>query len=203
MLLRNTLFAAALSALAVAGIHAPAAQAHDMATVGDITVEGAWTRATAPSAPNGGAFMTIHNKGTQPDRLVAASTPAAARTELHTHTMVDGVMKMRPVEGGIPVPASGDAILKPGGLHVMMMGLKAPLAMGKSVPVTLTFEHAGSVTIDVPIMKAGARMPSMDQMGGQMDGHGDMKKHGDMDMPHDPAPHGAPVVPPGGNVVRP
>jgi copper(I)-binding protein len=177
MFMRTLLAAATVAALTATAALAHDGKAHD-AMIGDLTVSNAWTRATAPSAKNGGAFMTIANKGGTPDRLVAASTPASAVTELHTHRMEDGVMKMRPVEGGIDVPAGGAAELKPGGLHVMFLGLKAPLAEGSTVPVTLTFEHAGTVTVDVTVMKAGASAP----MGGHMGGHGEkpMDGHGKM-----------------------
>ena len=159
--------------------------------------------ATAPSAKNGGAFMTIRNTGHADDRLVAAASPAAARAELHTHIMADGIMKMRPVEGGIAVPAEGMAELKPGGLHVMLLGLAAPLAEGATIPVTLTFEKAGAITVEVPVMKAGATAgPAMDGHH-RMDGHGQMEGHGKMNMSHGPAPHGAPVMTPGGSMVKP
>jgi copper(I)-binding protein len=184
MILRTTLLAATLTVLT-----GTAAFAHDAA----ISVEGAWTRATAPSAKNGGAFMTVRNAGPADDRLVAAASPAAARAELHTHTMTDGVMRMRPVAGGIAVPAGGVTELKPGGLHVMLLGLAAPLAEGTTIPVTLTFEHAGRLTVEVPVMEAGAAGPGPAPMDG----------HGKMNMPHDPAPHSAPVMTPGGGMVRP
>jgi len=187
MFLRNTLIAAALVALG-----ATAASGDDSArkTAGDagaIAVGSAWTRATAPSARNGGAFMTIRNATGTPDRLVAAASPAAARTELHAHTMTDGVMRMRPVKGGIAVPADGTVELKPGGLHVMLMDLKAPLAEGSDVPITLTFEHAGTITIHALVMNAGASNPGSMPMGdkGPMGGHGNMDEHGKaMSPPH-------------------
>ena len=117
--------------------------------------------------------------------------------------MADGIMKMRPVEGGIAVPAEGMAELKPGGLHVMLLGLAAPLAEGATIPVTLTFEKAGAITVEVPVMKAGATAgPAMDGHH-RMDGHGQMEGHGKMNMSHGPAPHGAPVMTPGGSMVKP
>lgn len=191
MILRNALLAAALTVLSSTA--APAQHA----TVNAIEIDQPWTRATAPSAKNGGAFMTIRNTGAEPDRLVAAATPAASRSELHTHTMTDGMMRMRPVEGGIAVPAGGSTKLAPGGLHIMMMGLTAPLAVGGSVAVTLTFERAGSVTVAVPVMKAGAAKPIHGSGTKSMEGHGGVKA-----MPHPPGTTGAPVHRPGG-IVRP
>jgi hypothetical protein len=110
--------------------------------------------------------MIIHNHGSGPDRLVAASTAAAGRTELHRHVMTDGVMKMRSV-AAIDVPAGGTAELKPGGLHVMMIGLEAPLVEGTRVPLTLTFERAGTVTVELAVDKAGAQ-GGMEKTGGSM-----------------------------------
>lgn len=192
MKLATTLLAGALALSAALAATSASAQ-HAMA--GDLVIADAWTRATAPTARNGGAFMTITNKGSQPDRLVAASTPASERTELHTHRMDNGMMMMRPVEGGIDVPANGAAELKPGGLHVMMLGLKQPLVEGETIPVTLTFAHAGSVTVDVPVGKAGAAGP--------MPGHGDGHRMKPMNLPRDPAPHSGPVITPGGRLVQP
>lgn len=209
MLIRTLMAAATVAALTATA--APADEMH----IGDLTVTGAWTRATAPSMRNGGAFLTIRNAGSADDRLVGASTPAAARTELHTHRMEAGVMKMRPVEGGIPVPAGGTAELRPGGYHVMMMGLQAPLAEGSAIALTLTFEKAGSVTLDVPVLAAGAQGGTgqrhgfgtdhgdTDMKGEAMGGDGAMKKMAPMDPPRDPAPHGSPMITPGGHVVQP
>ncbi len=184
MTLRTLCFATAILALA-----ASAARAEPI-TLGDLAIDGMWTRATAPRAPNGGAFLTIRNAGAQDDRLVSVSTPAAARAELHSHTMADGMMRMRPVEGGIAVPAGGSAELQPGGLHVMMMGLKAPLVQGTSIPVTLTFEKAGTATIDVPVLAAGANAAPghhHDQNDGDGDGKmPDDRMHRGDRMPHKP-----------------
>jgi copper(I)-binding protein len=195
MITRRSFAAAALAALAIL----PATLSHAQhAMTGAIGIDGAWTRATAPRAANGGAFMTIRNGGDAPDTLIAAASPAAARTELHTHTMQDGMMRMRPVEGGIPIPPHGTAELAPGGLHVMMMGLHAPLAEGSRVAITLIFEKAGSVTVEVPVMKAGAAGP-MPHGSRPMEGHG-MKP---MTPPRDPAPHSGPAMTPGGRLVQP
>jgi len=122
--------------------------------LGDLMIENPWSRATAGRA--GGAFMMIHNAGDRSDRLIAARTDVAGLVQLHMTLVEDGVMKMRQVEGGIEVPADGMAELKPGGFHVMMMGLTGPLEEGASFPVTLTFEQAGAVTIDVRVQAAGA-----------------------------------------------
>lgn len=121
------------------------------ARVGDLVIEHAYARASAGPAKNGAAYLTVRNHGTAEDRLVAARTEAAAAAELHTHVNHDGVMRMRPVEGGIPVPAGGEARLAPGGYHIMLMGLKAPLREGETIQIELTFEKAGSVTAGVEV----------------------------------------------------
>jgi len=144
--------------LAAALIMAPAVALAADATLGPLQIEQPWARATAASARNGGVFLTVTNSGSEGDRLVAASTAAAARAELHTTINDDGVMKMRHVDA-VDVPAGGSAVLKPGGFHIMLMDLKAPLAEGAHVPMTLTFERAGSVTVDVAVGKPGAMSP--------------------------------------------
>ena len=122
---------------------------------GEIHIMQAWARATAGRVPNGVAYMMLKNKGSEPDRLIGASSPVAKRAGLHTSRMEGGMMKMVPVTA-IEVGPGGSAMLKPGGLHVMLMGLKAPLKEGETFPLTLTFERSGAVTIDVAVKKPGA-----------------------------------------------
>lgn len=121
-------------------------------TFGDLTIDHPWARASAIA--NSAAYMVITTKGDAPDRLVAASSPVAATVELHTHVVEGDVMRMRPVKA-IDIDPGAPAVLAPGGLHVMLMGLKGPLEEGKRFPLTLTFEKAGPVTIDVPVAAAG------------------------------------------------
>lgn len=117
-----------------------------------ITIEDAYARAASPVAKSGAIFMTIQNSGTTDDRLVAASTDAAKRAELHTHIEnAEGVMRMVEVEDGFPVPAGGSHTLARGGDHVMLMGLTGPLEQGANVTLTLVFEGAGEITVDVPV----------------------------------------------------
>ncbi len=123
--------------------------------VGDISIDDVWSRATAPRAPAGAVYMVLSNTGAEMDRLVAAAAPIAEKVELHTHSMVDGVMKMRQVEA-IEVAPGEPSVLQPGGLHVMLIGLKQPLNEGEMVPVTLTFEKAGDVEIMSHVQAAGA-----------------------------------------------
>ena len=118
----------------------------------DIKIEGAWARPSPKMAAAGAAYMTIRNTGGEADRLISGQTPAANVIELH-ETLIDenGVMKMRPKEGGIEAPAGGSAELHPGGMHIMLINLKKPLETGDVIPLTLTFEKSGEMTIDVPV----------------------------------------------------
>ncbi|HSK39088.1 MAG TPA: copper chaperone PCu(A)C [Arenibaculum sp.] len=131
--------------------------------IGDLTIVSPWARATAPSASAGVAFMVVENAGQAVDRLVAARSPAAERVEFHTHLMEDGIMRMRPVPV-IEVPPAGKVELKPGGYHLMLLGLKRPLVEGESFPITLSFEHAGTLQVEAVVASIGASAPS--------DGHG-------------------------------
>lgn len=140
--------------------------------VGDLTIVSPWARATAPSAPAGAAFMAIENAGQGSDRLVAARSPAAERVEFHTHLTEGGIMRMRPVPA-IEVPPSGKVELKPGEYHLMLIGLQRPLVKGESFPVTLSFERAGTVQVDVTVASIGASAPS----GGHGTGHGSAANH--------------------------
>ncbi|WP_373235644.1 copper chaperone PCu(A)C [Cohaesibacter celericrescens] len=152
----KTLFAAAL----IVAASAFSAHAADW-TVGSITVSDAFARATAGKASSGGSFLTIKNDG-EADRLLAASADVGVKTELHTHIHEGDVMKMRQVDS-IELPAKTTVALKPGGYHVMMMQLKAPLKKGESFPLELTFEKAGKLTVEVTIGGIGAKMsPEMD-----------------------------------------
>jgi hypothetical protein len=127
---------------------------------GDLTVSQAWTRATPPKAKAGGGFVEIVNSGAEDDRLVAASSDVAAKVELHEMSVTDGVMKMREMEDGIAIPAGETVALKPGGLHIMFMGLKQSFEEGSTVPVVLTFEKAGEVAVDLPVARMGAKSPA-------------------------------------------
>jgi copper(I)-binding protein len=95
--------------------------------------------------------MLIHNHGSEPDHLVGVASPVADRVEVHTHTEVDGVMRMGPVEEPVEIPAGRPVLLERGGLHVMFLGLHEPLEDGELIPLTLSFEQAGDVTVEVPV----------------------------------------------------
>jgi copper(I)-binding protein len=122
---------------------------------GSIEIVSPWARATAVSASTGGAFLTIVNKGSTDDRLLSISTPAAGKAELHRTENDNGVAKMTPIDA-LEVKAGHRIALAPGGYHIMLMGLKAPLKEGESFPLTLTFDKAGTIDVMVKVGKAGA-----------------------------------------------
>ncbi|MCF8505495.1 MAG: copper chaperone PCu(A)C [Caulobacter sp.] len=112
-----------------------------------LQVSKAWAR-PAPQGGNGAGYAVISNSGTAADKLTAASSPVAARIEIHESMVMNGQAMMHPRPGGLAVPAGGTAVLRPGGFHLMLMGLKQPLKTGEQFPVTLTFKKAGKQTID-------------------------------------------------------
>lgn len=155
------------------------------AFAGDMTISQPWARASAGMAKAGAAFMTITNASGMDDTLIAAKSDVATRVELHTHLMEGGVMKMRKVEGGIPVKNGEAQYLKPGSYHVMFMGLKAPLQENSTFPVTLVFEHAGEKPIVVEVKGPGAMSGGMSGDMGNMPAHnmGDTKQMQHNNMP--------------------
>ena len=156
------LFALALSA-------APAL-AHSV-EFGALSLTDLWTRATPPKAPTAGGYLTITNNGNTPDRLIAVSSPVAEVGELHVMETKDGVMTMHPVEGGIEIPAGSTVTLAPGGLHVMFVTVKEPLVEGGKMPVTLTFEKAGSIETFLHVQAIGAAGPDGSSATSQHEGH--------------------------------
>lgn len=143
MRLLLTLLASGLTALA-----APAFAA-------DLSVSHPFVRAVPPSQKVTGAFMTIKNAGSADHKLVGVASPAAATVELHTHINDNGVMKMRPVKE-IEIKAGGEAVLKPGGYHIMLIDLKQPLKEGEQVPVTLKFDDGSTLQVDAPVERPAA-----------------------------------------------
>jgi copper(I)-binding protein len=150
---------AVLAAAVVAVLHGREAGAADF-SIGSIQIGNPWTRATPKGAEVAGAYMTLSNKGTAPDRLIGGSSPVAGRFELHLMTVEDGVMKMRPVDGGLEVKPGETVELKPGSFHVMLMGLRQPLEKGQKVKGTLVFEKAGTVEIEYAVEALGASSPA-------------------------------------------
>lgn len=133
-------------------------------TAGTITVAEPWTRAMPPGAKVGGGFMVITNSGDTADTLIDIKSQRADHGEVHEMSMDDGVMKMRELADGLEIPAGGSVELKPGGYHVMFMGVTDGFAEGEKIPAVLVFEKAGEVEIEFPAAAVGAK--SMHQMPG-------------------------------------
>lgn len=148
----------------VLAARASAASDYDL---GAIHISQPWARATPKGATAGAGYMTITNKGATPDKIICISDDASTQCQIHTMTMEGGVMKMRPVEGGLEIKPGESVTLKPGGDHVMFRDLKQPLVQGQSVKATLKFERAGTVDVDYPVLAIGAAAPD-DKAGGTM-----------------------------------
>ena len=151
-LISFVLVAALASAVAVPAVA-------DDYKLGMLEVSQPWSRATPPTAQSGGGFLTITNKGATADRLIAARSTVSDKVEVHEMKMDGNVMRMRELEKGLEIPAGATVMLKPGGYHIMFMGLKAPLAKDAKVPVTLVFEKAGSLDIQLDVQALGAAAP--------------------------------------------
>ncbi len=122
------------------------------AACADLTVTKVWARASTPGAEAGAIFALITG-GEATDRLIAVESPAAKVVELHEHAKgADGVLTMRRVDGGVAIPAHGTVELKPGGYHIMLIGLAAPIAGPATVPVTFVFEHAGRIPVTAEVL---------------------------------------------------
>ncbi len=156
----SPLIAAALLAAAMnCGI------AHAAGAADPITVTDAYIRLAPPGAKATGAYMTIRNAGPREVRVVKAASTVSRIAELHTHLNEGGVMKMRQVKA-IPVPPGGETVLKPGGLHVMLIDMRLPLKEGDTVPITLGLDDGSSKEIGVPVRNPGSNAGSMDGMAG-------------------------------------
>ncbi|WP_049645616.1 copper chaperone PCu(A)C [Candidatus Rhodobacter oscarellae] len=117
----------------------------------DVAIHDAYARVAHPKAKAGAVFLQLENSGDAADRLLAVESPAAMRVELHTHSMVDGAMLMREVEGGFEIPAGGAHALERGGDHIMFMGLTAPWKQGEMIPVTLRFESGQVIETEIEV----------------------------------------------------
>ncbi|UCI20988.1 copper chaperone PCu(A)C [Mesorhizobium sp. B2-1-8] len=151
-----------IAALALVFLGAQAVLAHEF-KVGDLEIEHPWSRATPAGAKVAGGYFTILNKGSAADRLLSISSDVSEKAELHQMGVKDGVMTMRPVDGGLEIPAGGKVALAPGGYHLMFIGLKRQPKQGEKFAATLTFEKAGTVSVEFAV-------EGMGEMGG-MDDH--------------------------------
>lgn len=154
----RTVFSAALAAILT--LSAPAFAQDGTTHLGPINISQPFSRATLPNAPVGGGFMTIENTGDQADRLVSVTSPASPDVQIHEMAMQGDVMKMRKLSDGLPIGAGETVTLAPGGLHLMFMGITQRFVEGQTVPVTLTFEKAGTVELELPVLGAAADAPA-------------------------------------------
>ena len=139
-----------------------AAYGHDY-VIGNLRIDHPAARPTPPGARTAGAYFTIQNTGKTGDRLIRIASPAAASVELHSMTMDGNLMKMRAISG-IDIPAGGKVALASGGYHVMLVDLSHPLVIGEKLPLTLTFEKAGSVDVSVWVEAPGIAKAPADSM---------------------------------------
>ena len=157
------------SVLAAEGEHQHEQQGgHEHHHAASVTIDGAWARSTPSMAGNGAAYMTIMNHSNEPDILLGLATPVAEKAELHGHFMEDGMMSMRPLAQQ-DFGSHTHTTLKPGAMHIMLMGLKEPLKEGEAFPLTLSFQHGGDVLTNVSIQGIAA----MGLEGAHKDGDGD------------------------------
>jgi copper(I)-binding protein len=117
-------------------------------TLGDLTIGHPWSRATPPAAPVGAGYLTVVNAGKTADRLISGASDISAKVEIHEMSVTDGIMRMRALDDGIAVPAGGKIEFKPGGYHIMFIGLKKPIAKDSRFKGTLTFEKAGTIEVE-------------------------------------------------------
>lgn len=150
---------------AVLGLLALPAQAADV-MVGHLKISAPWARATPKGASVGGGYLTVTNMGSTPDRLIGGASAVAKEVQVHEMTMANGVMKMRPVAGGLEIKPGATVTLKPGGYHIMFVGLNRPLKQGEHFKVTLSFAKAGKVDVDFTTEGLGAMHGGGDSMPG-------------------------------------
>jgi len=149
---------------------------------GALQISAAWARATPKGAAIGGGYLKITNTGDATDRLLGGASAISDKFELHEMSMDNGVMKMRPVSGGIEIKPGETVELKPGGFHVMLVGLKEQLMQGQHFKATLMFEKAGKVDVDFTVAGIGAVNADGAAMQGSPGGMSDMPGMGGMKM---------------------
>ena len=143
----------------IIGVIAGSSARAEEVKAGDLVISQAWSRATPNGAKIGTGYFTIENKGTTADKLVGVSGEVSDKIEVHEMSMNNGVMKMRPVDGGLTIEPGKTVKLAPNGYHLMIMDLKSPLKQGGKVPVTLEFEKAGKVAVTLDVQGIGAQGP--------------------------------------------
>jgi periplasmic copper chaperone A len=150
-----------------------AAHAYDY-KAGAIEIDRPWSRAVPKGASVAAGYLMIRNTGSEADRLVSGSTPVAGKFEVHEMSTDNGVMRMRPVTGGLEIKPGQTVELKPQSFHIMMSGLKQPIEKGKPFKGTLVFEKAGPVEVDFSVEAIGASAPSAAHKGHEMHDMHDM-----------------------------
>jgi copper(I)-binding protein len=125
----------------------------------NVSIERPWARATPPGVQVGAAYAVIANQGPATDRLLKVTTPASARVEIHSTTQVAGRMQMRPVTE-LDVPAGARITFGPGGMHLMLVDLKAPLRAGTQLELTFVFEKAGAIAVQATVAPIGSSLPA-------------------------------------------
>lgn len=138
---------------------------------GDISIGHPWTRATPKGAKVAGGYLKLTNGGKQADKLIGASAEGVEAVEIHEMAVVDNIMTMREVKGGLEIKPGETVELKPASFHMMMMGLKEPFREGQMIKGTLKFEHAGTVPVEFKVEALGAK-----EAAGGHDGHGEAHK---------------------------
>ena len=147
------------AAAAPPAAQSPPGSAGNPVVLGDLLISNVWARATVPAVKVGAAYFTVENRGTQADTLIGASCPAASEAMFHRTTEQNGISHMAPA-GRIEIPAGKTVKIEPGGLHLMLMGLKQPLHAGFLVPLTLKFEHAGEGLVQMHVVAISAPAPA-------------------------------------------
>lgn len=163
-----TLLFASSALIASVLVTAVTANEHSHAS---IDIEHPWSRPTPPGTPMGVGYMVIRNHSDRDIKLVSASTPRADHVSIHETMMKDGVMRMQPLKNGLAVPAGGAVELKPHSYHLMLEKLVKPLKEGESIPLTLEFEGAEAIEVELSVrfLDADTNKPEMDQSEYQMD----------------------------------
>jgi copper(I)-binding protein len=148
-----------LGAAIISCLLATVAHAEDI-KAGNLLISQGWSRATPNGAQVAGGYLTIENTGTLPERLLSGSTAAARKLDIHEMALDNGVMTMRALDGGLFIEAGKTVKFEPGGRHLMLVGLAAPLHEGEKIAVSLAFEMTGTVTVPLAVQGMGARAPN-------------------------------------------
>ena len=145
--------------------------ADDSADPHGLMITEAWSRVTTPGAKVGGGYLTITNQSDNDDRLESVASDHSAKAEIHSMVMQDDVMIMRPLDGGLTIPAGETVHLAPGGLHLMFMQLRQPHVVGEPFEATLSFKHAGEKTVSFEVLSMRDSMARETQSDDHAEGH--------------------------------